>query len=448
MKKKQAKATAAKRKNATRGKGRKVHAITGNAANAPTSGAKQSAWTDAAQRIAVDIVSLWYHCAEAVYHIGKEDTRFSFDRMYAQELTKLRNDGISATDIEQGSKLAVLAFKKIEAEHETQIAAWQACIEELRTFEKLFNAIQAETPDRFKTIFTNVNIITAPELIRNIKMPKPLLRSWFMDDIYREKAKNLKALLSMAFENAIQLISLMNWREEELRDERENEDLHIIRYAREHGIEVNISGASFNNAVKLWNETGRIANEGFAGIPQDLKGAEIGAELNRRIEQIENGIKETVKRYADISSKLPEEIDLQRAIERAGDKGTPTREYAECAVSFLRNVSALRGEELREHQRNRAAQVIRAKSLTVGEGARYHAAKVLEETERGGYGADGHRDTPDLQKVIQSLEQGLRKYADKLGIAGQINKGKRGRRKAAKIGPDGPSPSRGREVLP
>lgn len=453
MKKKQTRTATTKR--TANGKGRKVHALHGDRPDgcavrsgrtaAPTSGSERGARQaaqDTVEKIANRILSLWYHCAEAVYHIGNTDTRFSFESMYAQELTRLRNEGISETDIEQGGKLSVLIFKKIEAEHETQIEAWETCFNELRTFLKLFNAIQAETPDELKKALTNIAVITASERIRNIKEPKPLLCPWFMDDIYRTKTRDIKTMLATAFDNAIISIGLLIDRIEEQRDERENNDLQIIRYARENGIEVNISGASFENAVKFWNDTGRIAHEGFNGIPQELFNKEIGAELSRRIEQVENGIKGITRKYADISNQLPDELNLQRAIEQAEKQGPLAKAYAENAEKILRELSTLRGEELREHQRNRAAQVILAKSLTLGEGARYHADKLMEETKRGGYGADGHRDTPDLQKVIQSLEQGLRKYADKLGIAGQINKGKRGRRKAAKIGPDGSSPSR------
>lgn len=427
MKKKPTQAATAKRTNAASGKGRKVHALTGDRLDAPTS----STVTDAARKVATRIISLYYHCAEAVYHIGNNDTRFSFERMYAQELADIRNEGIAETDIEQGGKLAVLDFARIEAEHETQLAKWKTSIDELRTFQRLFQALQTEMPDKLKAVFTNEKIINAPELILRIEEPEPLSPSWFMDNVYRDMMKNLKNLLAMSFENEIKTISLEQWKTEELKDERDNEDLLIVKEARQHGIEVVLSGASFENAKRFVHEIEGVKENAWTqALTGDSPDTDRPRILSHIYELIDSGIAQAERKYSDIAAQLPDEIDLQRAIERAAKQGATAKAIAENAVSFLRDVSTLRGEELREHQRNRAAKIIKAKCLTIGEGALYYGNKLLEEAQRGGYGADALKKTPEdfTDKAIRSLDQQLRKHAEELGLSEYINKGKRGNR--------------------
>lgn len=427
MKKKPTQAATAKRTNAASGKGRKVHALTGDRLDAPTSGTV----TDAARKIATRIISLYYHCEEAVYHIGTGDARFSFDRMYAQELADIRNEGIAETNIEQGGKLAVLAFKKIEAEREKQLSKWKTCINELRTFQMLFQTLQAETPDKLKAVFTNGKIINAPELILRIEEPKPLSPSWFMDKVYRDMMKNLKNLLSMSFENEIKTISLEQWKIEELKDERDNKDLLIVKEARQHGIDVVLSGESFENAKRFVREIEDVKENAWThALTGDSPDTDRPRTLSHIHELIDSGIAQAERKYSDIAAQLPDEIDFQRAIERAAKQGATAKAIAENAVSFLRDVSTLRGEELREHQRNRAAKIIKAKCLTIGEGALYYGNKLLEEAQRGGYGADALKKTPEdfTDKAIRSLDQQLRKHAEELGLSEYINKGKRGNR--------------------
>lgn len=437
MKKKPTRTATAKRTNAASGKGRKVHALTGDRPDAPTSGTAhgtaQDTWTDAARKVATRIISLYYHCAEAVYHIGSNDPRFSFERMYAQELTNIRNEGIAETDIQRGGELAVLAFKKIEAEREKQLSKWRTCIGELRTFQMLFQTLQAETPDKLKAIFTNGKIINAPELILRIEEPKPLSPSWFMDDVCRDMMKNLKNLLAMSFENEIKTISLEQWKAEELKDERDNKDLLIVKEARQHGIEVVLSGASFENAKRFVREIEDVKENAWThaltGNSPDTDGKRVLSNIH---ELIDSGIAQAERKYSDIAAQLPDEIDFQRAIERAGKEGTPTRAYAESAVSFLRNVSTLRGEELREHQRNRAAKIIKVKCLTIGDGARHYAPKLLEEAQRGGYGTEAwaktHKADTVTRAAIRALDVALHKRAEQLGLSEYVNKGKRGNR--------------------
>lgn len=437
MKKKPTRTATAKRTNAASGKGRKVHALTGDRPDVPTSGTAhgtaQDTWTDAARKVATRIISLYYHCAEAVYHIGSNDPRFSFERMYAQELTNIRNEGIAETDIEQGGKLSVLAFKKIEAEREKQLSKWKTCIDELRTFQMLFQTLQAETSDKLKAVFTNEKIMDAPERILRIEEPKPLSPSWFMDKVYRDMMKNLKILLAMSFEDEIKTTALEQWKAEELKDERDNKDLLIVKEARKHGIEVVLSGASFENAKRFVNEIedirGNAWTHGLTGNSPDTDEKRV---LSNIYELIDSGIAQAEHKYSDIAAQLPDEIDFQRAIERAGKEGTPTRAYAESAVSFLRNVSTLRGEELREHQRNRAAKIIKAKCLTIGDGARHYAPKLLEEAQRGGYGtetwAKTHKADTVTRAAIRALDVALHKRAEQLGLSEYVNKGKRGNR--------------------
>lgn len=429
MKKKPTQAATAKRTNAASCKGRKVHALTGDRLDAPTSGTV----TDAARKIATRIISLYYHCEEAVYHIGTGDARFSFDRMYAQELADIRNEGIAETNIEQGGKLAVLAFKKIEAEREKQLSKWKTCIDELRTFQMLFQTLQAETSDKLKAVFTNGKIINAPELILRIEEPKPLSPSWLMDKVYRDMIKNLKNLLAMSFENEIKTISLEQWKTEELKDERDNKDLLIVKEARQHGIDVVLSGESFENAKRFVREIEDVKENAWThALTGDSPDTDRPRTLSHIYELIDSGIAQAERKYSDIAAQLPDEIDFQRAIERAAKQGATAKAIAENAVSFLRDVSTLRGEELREHQRNRAAKVIKAKCLTIGDGARHYAPKLLEEAQRGGYGAETWAKTHEADTVtraaIRALDVALHKRAEGLKLSEYINKGKRGNR--------------------
>ena len=153
MKKKPTQAATAKRTNAASGKGRKVHALTGDRPDVPTSGTAhgtaQDTWTDAARKVATRIILLYYHCAEAVYHIGSNDPRFSFERMYAQELADIRNEGIAETDIERGFEIAVFTFVKREKEHKEQMTKWQTCISKIQEFNQLLPKLEHATPDLF-----------------------------------------------------------------------------------------------------------------------------------------------------------------------------------------------------------------------------------------------------------------------------------------------------------
>ena len=401
MKKKQTRTATAKRTNAASDKGRKVHALTGDRPDAPTS----STVTDAARKVATRIISLYYHCAEAVYHIGNNDTRFSFERMYAQELADIRNEGIAETDIEQGGKLILLELIKRGLEQDEQRKKWQECKDKLHEFENLLPTLEKATPDTFNEIYSNDKIFNAQRLIWDIEEPSPLSNHWFMDDVYRSQTKSIKTVLSMSFEVALNRLLRQISENDLIEIVTSNEDLNTVRIARQHGIEVNLYGKSFENAKNFLSE---LSNR------------------DRDTETVEN----IASKYSDIAAHLPDEIDFQRAIERAAKQGATAKAIAENAVSFLRDVSTLRGEELREHQRNRAAKIIKAKCLTIGEGALYYGNKLLEEAQRGGYGADALKKTPEdfTDKAIRSLDQQLRKHAEELGLSEYINKGKRGNR--------------------
>ncbi len=437
MKKKPTRTATAKRTNAASGKGRKVHAITGDRPDVPTSGTApgtaQDTLTDAARKVATRIISLYYHCAEAVYHIGSNDPRFSFERMYAQELADIRNEGIAETDIERGFEIAVFTFVKREKEHKEQMTKWQTCISKIQEFNQLLPKLEHATPDLFNKATNDelsIKLLNASRLILEIDEPLPLSDNWFMDDIYRSQAKSLKTVLAVSFENSLNRL-FREFDGNRINELIRYEDLNIIRFARNHGIDVVLSGASFENAKRFVREIEDVKENAWThaltGVSPDTDGKRV---LSNIYELIDSGIAQAEHKYSDIAAQLPDEIDFQRAIERAGKEGTPTRAYAESAVSFLRNVSTLRGEELREHQRNRAAKIIKAKCLTIGEGALYYGNKLLEEAQRGGYGADALKKTPEdfTDKAIRSLDQQLRKHAEELGLSEYINKGKRGKR--------------------
>lgn len=370
---------------------------------------------DNARNVGARILSLWYHCAEVKYHIPN-DKRFDFDCLYRQEIARFKHNGITQADIIKGCKLAFSAYKKLEAGHKAQLAQWEKCLSELRAVRKILFELDITSKEYARAMNNALTNVLPNDLIEKIQEPDELQPRWFMDSIYRDTARTLKTIYRAMLETRV-----CNWVQD--RDEKSNPDLMKIAEARRHGIKVKLSGASYENALRFWDETGRIAHEGLVNIPRNLTGDNLDAEASKRIALIEADIDKAQKRYAEDSRHIPESKDFERAleyaVERAGAEGTTARAMARSAAHILSEAATLRGEELRKHQRERAAELVLQDGLEIGRAAREYGNELTGEATRGGY------------KDALSLEQGLRRHATELGIADKIIKGKRGRHKTA-----------------
>lgn len=415
---------------------------------------RATAKTDNAKNVAKRILSLWYHCAEVKYHIPN-DRRFDFEYLFRQEGARFKDEGIGKADIARGYQMALADFKELDATHAEQVAKWERYLNDLRDlssgatdeeYQKAFatfmdleamptdyresvvgfahkqNETLHERAARWRKQF-ELSAIAQCELIDQIKEPDALSPIWFMDKVYRDLASKLKVALKLRQAKTVNVWLIEKHAEQDRQYEKANPDLVKIAEARRHGIRVKLSGASYENALRFWDEMGHIAHEGFAKFPQDLTSGELDEEATKRIALIEAEIDKVQKRFAEDSRHIPESSDFERAldyaIKRAGAEGTTARAMARSAAHILSEAATLRGEELRKHQRERAAELVLQDGLEIGRAALEYGNELVEEAKRGGY------------KNPESLEQGMRRHATELGIADKISKGKRGKHKTA-----------------